>query len=81
MTDLAFCHLHGMGVAKNPATGFSWAMKAAERGHAPAQALVGECYLTGHCVERDLERAQTWLFRATRKGNRRAKLLLESLAQ
>ena len=81
MNDLAFCYMHGMGVAKDPATGFSWALKAAERGHASAQSLVGECYLTGRGVAQDPLQAQTWLFRATRQGSRRAKMLLETLAQ
>ena len=81
MNDLAFCYMHGMGVAKDAETGFAWALKAAERGHAPAQALVGECYLTGRGVAQNPLQAQTWLFRATRQGNRRAKMLLETLAQ
>lgn len=81
MNDLAFCYLHGIGVAKDVSVGFDWALKAAVRGYASAQTLVGECYLAGIGVDQDAEQAQIWLFRATRNGNRRARMLLESLAQ
>ena len=43
-----------------------------------AQALVGECYLEGIGVEQDIASAETWLYRAARLGNKRAKALLES---
>ena len=78
MNDLAFCYMHGFGVAKDAAEGFRWAMRAAERGHAPSQTLVGECYLEGRGVEADVERGETWLYRAARQGNARAQMLLRA---
>ena len=51
-------------------------MKAALRGHAPAQTLVGECYLEGLGVEADEERGEMWLYRAARQDNKRAQMLL-----
>ena len=56
--------------------GFDLAMKAALRGHAPAQTLVGECYLDGLGVEADEERGEMWLYRAARQDNKRAQMLL-----
>ena len=78
MNDLAFCLLHGIGCEKDEAGGFELAMKAAERGHSPAQTLVGECYLDGRGVESSVERAETWLYRAARQNNKRAQMLLRS---
>jgi TPR repeat protein len=53
-------------------------MKAAERGHAASQTLVGECYLDGLGVERNVERGEVWLYRAARQNNKRAEMLLRS---
>ena len=70
--------MQGLGTEKDEKSGFGWALKAAERGHAPAQTLVGECYLDGRGVDRDAETGEAWLYRAAHQGNRRAKKLLES---
>ena len=40
--------------------------------------MVGECYLDGRGVEASVERGETWLYRAARLGNKRAKMLLET---
>ncbi len=53
-------------------------MKAALRGHAPSQTIVGECFLEGRGVARDTERGETWLYRATRQNNKRAEMLLQA---
>ena len=53
-------------------------MKAALRGHAPSQTIVGECFLEGRGVARDAERGETWLYRATRQNNKRAEMLLQA---
>ena len=78
MSNLAFCHLHGLGVERDEAKGFKLALDAAHCGFAPAQTLVAECYLEGRGVERDPERAEAWLYRAARLGNKRAKMLLNT---
>ena len=78
MNNLAYYYLHGFGVDRAEEKGFEWAMKAAERGHAPSQALVGECYLDGRGVEVNVERGETWLYRAARQGNKRAQMLLRT---
>ena len=66
----AYCS-SGMTVPKEP-------LEAAKSGHAPAQTFVGECYLDGRGVERDVAAGETWLYRAARLGNARAKRLLET---
>ena len=63
---------------KDEKKGFGIAMKAAVRGHAPSQTLVGECFLAGRGVERDQERGEAWLYRATRQNNKRAEILLQA---
>jgi len=78
MNDLAFCKMHGIGIDKDEAGAFALALEAAKSGHAPAQAMVGECYLEGMGVEQDVAAAETWLYRAARLGNVRAKKLLET---
>ena len=40
--------------------------------------MVGECYLEGMGVEKDVAAAETWLYRAARLGNARARKLLET---
>ena len=61
---------------KDVKEGFEWAMKAALLGFHPAQTMVAECYLNGIGVEKNIEHAETWLYRAARLGNKRAKQLL-----
>ena len=78
MSDLAFFYLHGIGVDRDEKEGFRLALEAAQLGCAPAQTLVAECYLDGRGVEQDVERAETWLYRAARLGNKRAKMLLNT---
>ena len=77
MSDLAYCYMHGFGVVKEPEEGFRWALKAAERGHPPAQVMVAECYLDGRGTETNSVRAEVWLQSAARQGNKRALKLLE----
>jgi TPR repeat protein len=40
--------------------------------------MVAECYLDGIGVEKNIERAETWLYRAARLGNKRAQMLLRT---
>ena len=75
---LAYCYLHGFGVEKDEKKGFDLAMKAAVRGHAPSQTLVGECFHAGLGVDPDKERGDAWLYRATRQNNKRAETLLQA---
>ena len=49
-----------------------------DKGHAPSETMVAECYLEGRGVEKDVESAMIWLRRAARKGNARAKMLLKA---
>jgi TPR repeat protein len=40
--------------------------------------MVAECYLDGIGVTTNVERAETWLYRAARLGNERAQMLLRT---
>ncbi len=43
-------------------------MKAAEEGYAPAQNLLGDCYLHGMCIEVDYNAAMKWYSLAAAHG-------------
>ena len=45
-----------------------WYRKAAECGHYPSQARLGQMYVTGHGVERDRVQAYLWLSLAAQHG-------------
>ena len=76
MADLAYCRLHGLGCEQDLEAGFRLAQSAAELGHPRAQAIVGECYLEGVVGTQDVVRAELWLSRAARNGDKRAAKLL-----
>jgi TPR repeat protein len=46
-----------------------WYRKAAEQGHAAAQAALGSLYLAGEGVSQDYSLALHWLQKAARKGD------------
>ena len=66
----------GLGTAADPEAGFALALDAAERGHVPAQTLVGECYHEAIGVAQDEARALLWVRMAAKQGNARALRLL-----
>lgn len=53
-----------------------WFRKAAEKGDADAQFLLGMCYLNGKGVEQDIIDAGGWLGKAANQGHKKAKELL-----
>ena len=76
MSNLAYCRMHGIGCEKDREGGYRLALSAAECGYPRAQAMVGECYLEGVGVEADPIKAELWLTRAARNGDKRAIKLL-----
>lgn len=52
--------------------GFSWSLKAAERGNASAQCNVGWCYQYGYGVAQDDRKAEEWFIKAAENGERQA---------
>ena len=57
--------------------GADYIAKAASRGHAQAQFLLGKMYLHGDCVKANKKEAKEWLERAARKDVAEAKELLK----
>ncbi len=79
MVDLAFCLRNNIpGIVRDDNKAFKWAMKAAVSGHPGGQVFIGECYMKGFGVPVDQRLADTWLLRAARQGNTRAKALLRN---
>lgn len=54
-------------------------MAQAEAGDAKAQCAVGEMYINGNGVEKNLDKAEAWLLKAAEQDNLRAQLLLGQL--
>lgn len=61
-------HLRGLGFAQNPAIAAIWFYKAARKGDAGAQLVLGSQKLYGHGVRRDLVEAYMWLTLALQGG-------------
>ena len=66
---------HNLGVA------FSWFLRAAQLGYAPAQHRVGIAMAHGHGTDADPKRARTWLRRAANQGHLLSQRSLAALAE
>ncbi|MGD0650367.1 MAG: trypsin-like peptidase domain-containing protein [Verrucomicrobiia bacterium] len=63
--DVGSTFLSGWGnFPKDEAEGFKWCLKAAQRGLARAQLIVGACYYGGHGVPQDDKEAAKWFRKA-----------------
>ena len=51
-------YANGRGVPKDEAEAVKWYRKAADQGDAKAQVELGECYMCGFGIERDLTEAK-----------------------
>jgi TPR repeat protein len=51
----------GKGVLEDDEKTICWFKKAADQGHRDAQYHMGELYIKGQRVERDLKRAKYWI--------------------
>lgn len=58
----------GDGVPADPVQASKWYRKAANRGYAPAQTVLGHCYQTGTGVVQDLGQAAKWFHKAAGQG-------------
>ena len=67
------------GVTVDNAKAVEYFMVAAENGHSEAQRLLGNCYIYGHGVSRDLQKARYWYQQAANQGNRYAREALDHL--
>jgi TPR repeat protein/tRNA A-37 threonylcarbamoyl transferase component Bud32 len=69
----------GDGVPQDIVTAVSWYRKAADRGDATAQCLVGRAYETGRGAPRDEAEAARWYEKAAEQGNARGENAYGSL--
>lgn len=69
-------YLHGLGVAKDPASAVKWLAAAAAGGIVPAERQLGEIYLNGDLVLQDFAKARKWLGAAATAGDPVAQLRL-----
>lgn len=76
---------HGLGHVLNGVPRYADALpayeRAADRGHASAQFMLGRMYNEALGVERDLEKALTYLRSAAEQGHAEARILLNLLTQ
>lgn len=73
-------HYIGSGDAKKDyVTAFYWAEKAAYRGMADAQYLLGSFYRDGTGVTANIDMAKRWLLMASKQGHEEAQIQLSKL--
>ena len=66
---LGGAYYNGNGVARNPAQGAQWLLKAAEGGFAPAQCDLGVMYQNGVGVDQSFDDAVKWYEKAAEQGD------------
>ena len=67
--NLGVMDLRGQGVAQDYAEALKWYRKAADQGHASAQANLGVFYNKGHGVSQDYAEAAKWYRLAAEQGD------------
>jgi TPR repeat protein len=65
-----------LGVTKDEVEAMKWYRKAAEQGFAPAQGMLGTCFLTGETGAKDSAEAVKWLRKAAEQNDAMAQLNL-----
>lgn len=66
---------------KSFAAGLACFFAAAKLGHADAFYRIGKCYLYGHGIKRDVNKASRYLLAAVEKGNNRANYFLARIVR
>jgi septal ring-binding cell division protein DamX len=66
---VAMLYWQGQGVAVDFRQAHDWLLKAADMGHAAAQARLGFLYTDGKAVARDHQQAFEWFSKAAKRGN------------
>lgn len=67
--DLATLYFDENSGVKDYDKMFEWCFKAAEKGDAAGQYLLGECFLNGYGVSEDIDKAVDWYTLAAEAGN------------
>ena len=65
--NLASLYLEDPGIEHNDAKGIFWLTKAADKGHAHAQYMLGVMYFEGDRITKDLTKAERYLRRAAKQ--------------
>jgi TPR repeat protein len=78
MTRVGMISHNALGVGRDPAAATHWWAKAAARGDADGQAMLGAAHILGAGVARDGVAALAWLLRARRGGSVLAEPFLNS---
>ncbi len=78
MTRLGMIHHNALGVERDPAAAAAWWTKAAARGDADGQAMLGAAHVLGAGVSRDGVAALAWLIRAQGGGSALAERFLKA---
>jgi selenocysteine-specific elongation factor len=81
MTRLGMMYHNALGIGRDPAVAATWWAKAAARGDADGQAMLGAAHLLGAGVPRDGVAALAWLLRATAGGSALAAPFLNNATQ
>jgi len=71
---------NGEDVPRDDVQAMQWFLRAAGRGHVPAQATLGAYYWAGRGVPQDLSKAYFWSEIALVQGDENSKSRLEGLA-
>ena len=73
-----FARLPGRGGTRRAAAreAAKWFAKAAEKGHLPAQYMLGRLYYDGKGLPRNLRKAARWFARAAGKGHASSQIML-----
>ncbi len=78
--QVGLLHASGKGTRKNMAEALAWMTRAAQRGHAGAQFMLGAHFAADSGNgQRDEARAMDWLYQAARQGHARAHQRLAQL--
>jgi hypothetical protein len=78
MTRLGMMFHDALGVERDPAAATTWWAKAAARGDADGQAMLGAAHMLGAGVSRDGVVALAWLIRARGGGSALAERFLKA---
>ena len=60
---------HVLDWSETTTTSFYWYSLAANKGNAVAQCILGNAYMNGHGVKKDVEQAKHWYTKAAEQGH------------
>lgn len=79
MYNLAIFYYNGEGVEQSYKKAVEYLQKSAEKGYAPAQNFLGECYRDGVGIAIDLTKAKECFHNALVQGNKNAAINIQKI--